>query len=99
MTLRSTGNFSVGLAVFAGVPLHGTLQTGTDRISRLLQQPQDQGKAKGLAACSSQTASPFGCLNNLYFRILSNFLGSLQIVAHELSFLNSEITVKTSTYG
>ncbi|WP_418554060.1 hypothetical protein, partial [Hominenteromicrobium sp.] len=38
---------------------------------------QDQGKAKGLAACNSQTASPFGCLNNFYFRILSNFLGSL----------------------
>ena len=41
-----------------------SLQTGTDRISGLLQQPQDQGKAKGLAACNSQTASPFGCLNN-----------------------------------
>ena len=64
-------------AVLAGVPLHGTLQTGTDRISRLLQQPQNQGKAKGLAACNSQTASPFGCLNNFYFKILSNFLGSL----------------------
>ncbi|MCC2177716.1 TnpV protein, partial [Agathobaculum butyriciproducens] len=25
-----------------------------------------------------QTASPFGCLNNFYFKILSNFLGSLQ---------------------
>ncbi len=50
---------------------------GTDRISRLLQQPQDQGKAKGLAACNSQTASPFGCLNNFYFKILSNFWGSL----------------------
>ena len=62
----------------AGVPLHGTLQTGTDRISRLLQQPQDQSKVKGLAACNSQTASPFGCLNNFYFKILSNFLGSLQ---------------------
>ncbi|MBS4881022.1 MAG: hypothetical protein KH138_12150, partial [Firmicutes bacterium] len=33
---------------------------------------------KGLAACNSQTANPFGCLNNFYFRILSNFLGSLQ---------------------
>ena len=49
-----------------------------DRISGLLQQPQDQGKAEGLAACNSQTASPFGCLNNFYFEILSNFLGSLQ---------------------
>ena len=49
-----------------------------DRISGLLQQPQDQGKAKGLAACNSQTASPFGCLNNFYFKILSNFWGSLQ---------------------
>ena len=54
-----------------------TDQTGTDRISGLLQQPQNQGKAKGLAACNSQTASPFGCLNNFYFKILSNFLGSL----------------------
>ncbi|WP_418566322.1 hypothetical protein, partial [Hominenteromicrobium sp.] len=42
---------------------------------------QDQGKAKGLAACNSQTASPFGCLNNFYFRILSNFLGSLHVHA------------------
>ena len=40
-------------------------------------KPQDQGKAKGLAACNSQTASPFGCLNNFYFKILSNFWGSL----------------------
>ena len=32
---------------------------------------------KGLAACNSQTASPIGCLNNFYFQILSNFLGSL----------------------
>ena len=55
-----------------------TDQTGTDRISGLLHQPQDQGKAKGLAACNSQTASPFGCLNNFYFKILSNFWGSLQ---------------------
>ena len=33
----------------------------------------------GFAACNSQTASPFGCLNNFYFKILSNFWGSLQI--------------------
>ena len=57
-----------------------TDQTGTDRISGLLQQPQDQGKAKGLAACNSQTASPFDCLNNFYFKILFNFWGSLQSV-------------------
>ena len=50
--------------------LHGTLQTGTDRISRLLQQPQNQGKAKGLAACNSETASPFGCLNNFTSNIV-----------------------------
>ncbi len=36
---------------------------------------RNQGKTKGLAACNSQTASPFGCLNNFYFKILSNFLG------------------------
>ena len=44
---------------------------------------QHQGKAKGLAACSSQTASPFSCLNNFYFRILSNFLGSLHLTNAE----------------
>ena len=56
-----------------------SLQTGTDRISGLLQQPQDQGKTEGLAACNSQTASPFGCLNNFDFKILSNFWGSLHL--------------------
>ena len=59
------------------ISVHGALQTGTRRISGLLQQPQNQSKTKGLAACNSQTTSPFGCLNNFYFRILSNFLGSL----------------------
>ena len=34
--------------------------------------------AKGLAACNSQTTSPFDCLNNFCFQFLSNFLGSLQ---------------------
>ena len=48
-------------------------------IQPLLQQPQDQGKTEGLAACNSQTASPFGCLNNFYFKILSNFWGSLHL--------------------
>ena len=43
-------------------------------------KPQNQGKAKGLAAYNSQTASPFGCLNNFYFKILSNFWESLQIL-------------------
>ena len=42
-------------------------------------KPQDQGKAKGLAACNSQSASPLGCLNNFYFKILSNFLGGTSI--------------------
>ena len=63
-----------------------TDQTGTDRISGLLQQPQDQGKAEGLAACNSQSASPFGCLNNFYFKILSNFWGSLQCLLPFLIF-------------
>ena len=62
-------------------------------MSALLQQPQDQGKAKGLAACNSQTASPFGCLNNFYFRILSNFLGSL----HKFRIGNVEYTCHTVT--
>ena len=57
-----------------------TDQTGTDRISGLLHQPQDQGKTEGLAACNSQTASPFGCLNNFNFKILSNFWGPLHSV-------------------
>ena len=52
---------------------------GRGSTGRPKKQPQDQGKAKGLAACNSQTASPFSCLNNIYFKILSNFGGSLQI--------------------
>ncbi|MEE0776388.1 MAG: hypothetical protein U0M15_04960, partial [Bacillota bacterium] len=32
---------------------------------------------KGLAACDSQTTSPFSCLNNFAF-LLSNFWGALQ---------------------
>jgi len=43
----------------------------------ITKHPQNQGKTEGLAACNSQTTSPFGCLNNFYFKILSNFLGSL----------------------
>lgn len=54
--------------IFGGSPArasaYGTLQTGTNRISGLLQQPQDQGETKGLAACITQTASPSDCLNN-----------------------------------
>ena len=71
-----------------------TDQAGTDRISGLLQQPQDQGKAKGLAACNSQTASPFGCLNNFYFKILSNFLGSLHMPAGDLFAIKTKLNVK-----
>ncbi len=37
-----------------------------------------KAKLKGLAAYNSQTASPFSCLNNFYFKTLSNFSGSLQ---------------------
>ena len=44
------------------------------------KQPPYQGKAKRLAACSSQATSPFGCLNNFCFEILSNFLGSLHLL-------------------
>ena len=51
------------------ISVHGALQIGTRRISGLLQQPQNQGKTKGLAACNSQTTNPFGCLNNFYFKI------------------------------
>ena len=51
------------------ISVHGALQIGTRRISGLLQQPQNQSKTKGLAACNSQTTSPFGCLNNFYFKI------------------------------
>ena len=51
------------------ISVHGALQIGTRRISGLLQQPQNQGKTKGLAACNSQITNPFGCLNNFYFKI------------------------------
>lgn len=43
------------------------------------QQPQDQGKAEGPAACNSQTTSPFNNLNNFYIKFLYNFFwGVLQ---------------------
>ena len=45
--------------------------------SGLLQQPQDQGKTEGLAACYSQTTSPFDSLNNSRLIYLSNFLVAL----------------------
>ena len=50
---------------------------GRGSTGRPKKQPQDQGKTEGLAACNSQTASPFGCLNNFYFKILCNCWGSL----------------------
>ena len=55
------------------------LQEFKSGLSALLQQSQNQGKAKGLAACSSQTTSPFDCLSNFYFQMLPNFLGSIHL--------------------
>ena len=62
-------------AVSAGISPNGTLQAGTDRILGLLQQSQNDGKAKGLAACNAQTASPFGSLNNFYSYFCLTFWG------------------------
>ena len=59
------------------IPIYGTLQTGTHWIPGLLQQPPYQAKVEGLAACSSQTTSPFSCLNNISLYLLSNFLGAV----------------------
>ena len=52
---------------------------------------QDQGKTEGLAACESQAASPFGCLNIFYFKILSNFLGSI----HGSPYLSPYLSTNT----
>lgn len=41
------------------------------------QQPQDQGKAEGLAACNSQTASPFDSLNNSRLIFCLTFWGHI----------------------
>lgn len=54
---------------------------GVDRLFGLLQQPQNQGKAKRLAACNTQTASSLGCLIDFCLQILSNFLGSIHVGA------------------
>jgi len=35
-------------------------------LSPILHPPQNQGEAKGLAACNSQAASPLSCSNNFY---------------------------------
>jgi hypothetical protein len=62
-----------------GLILHSDQGGNTDDcIFGLLQQQEHEGKAKGLAARFTQTASPFGYLNNFYFEIWSNLLESLQ---------------------
>ena len=76
-------------AVSAGISPNGTLQAGTDRILGLLQQSQNDGKAKGLAACNAQTASPFGSLNNFYPNSLSDFLVSLHFLAKRFFILRA----------
>ena len=60
-------------------------------ISGLLQQPPYQAKVKGLAACNSQTTSPFRCLNNFCSKILSNFLGSLHILPAAWAFFGHRL--------
>ncbi|MBD9140242.1 MAG: hypothetical protein EGQ75_08395 [Clostridiales bacterium] len=39
---------------------------GKRYLPPILHPPQNQGKAKGLAACHSQTASPLSCSKNFY---------------------------------
>ena len=56
------------------------LQAGTDGVSGLLQQPQNQGKAKEPAACNSQAASPFGRLNNFCLTFRGHFKKCLAVV-------------------
>ena len=51
-----------------------TLQAGTYCVSGLLQQPQEQGKAKGPAACNSQAAGPFSRLNNFCLTFGGHFI-------------------------
>ena len=63
----------------SGELYNGTLQAGTGGLSGLLQQPPNQGKVEGLAACSSQTTSPFRRSSKMNVDILSNFWGSLQM--------------------
>lgn len=45
-------------------------------------------KFKGLAACNLQTTSPFSCLSNCSLKILSNFLGLLQILCNKRLLYN-----------
>ena len=40
----------------------------------LLQQQMNKSKTKGLAVCITQTASPFGSLNNFSYKFFSKFL-------------------------
>ena len=42
---------------------------------------KSKAKLNGPAACNSQAASPFGCLNNFCVEFLSNFLGALQFLS------------------
>ena len=40
-------------------------------------------KAEGLATCSSQTTSPFGCLNNLYLNLCLTFWEALHYILRD----------------
>lgn len=56
------------------------LQSKCDRYDRsgFLQQPPWQTKVKGLDACTSQTTSPFGCLNDFLLQRLTFVVTSMR---------------------
>ena len=67
-TLPDALPFEQSLVVFVLV-LPALVRVKDEIRLGLLQQPTYQGNAEGLAACSSQTTSPFGCLNNFFAKL------------------------------
>lgn len=72
-----------------------SLQTGIYGILGS-PRPQNQDKAKGLAACNSQTASPFGCLNNLCSCFYLTFCGHFSLEGSGFSCPHPASTVSES---
>ena len=69
-------------------------QSGLKDVNKLLKLDpsntelvvQNQKMLKdAIEATKEKLASPFSCLNNFYFKILSNFLGSLHFQAGDFS--------------
>ena len=57
-----------------------------------------KSKTKGLVACNAQTASPFGCLNNFYFKIGYGEIENILKTAGFILFLLKKIALSPAKF-